>query len=366
MKLAVTQENLSKGLGLVGRVAGGSRTSLPVLQNVLITAENNSLRLSATNLEIAMRLTVGAKVEQEGTITVPARLAQDFVSSLPSGTINLKLDGTRLEVETDNYRSVLNGVPSDEFPAIPEISSSNQLTVDAAVLKDAIGQVVIAASHDETRPVLTGVWLHTFEKFLYLVATDSYRLAERKLVATEDEVDLLIPVTAMQDVLRIISEAEEEVTILYDEQQVCFKIGNVELTSRLIEGKYPDYRQLIPKKTEISASLSRQDLINITKVSSLFARESAGSVTLELNEGDQSLAIRSVASQVGENSAKATALVEGELEVALNSRYLLDALGVIDESEVVFACDGKTSPCILRPGGKNPTTYTHIIMPLRS
>ncbi len=366
MKLAVTQENLSKGLGLVSRVAGGSRTSLPVLQNVLIATDGNSLRLAATNLEIAIRLTIGAKVEQQGTITVPARLAQDFVASLPAGPINLKLDGTRLDVVTDNYKSVLNGVPADEFPAIPEVGSDKQLTIDAATLKDAISQVVIAASHDETRPVLTGVWLHSYEKNLYMVATDSYRLAERKLGPTEEEINLLVPVNAMQDVLRILGDAEEEVVIAYDEQQVCFRIGQIELTSRLIDGKYPDYRQLIPKKTSLSASLSRQDLINITKVSSLFARESAGSVTLELNEGDQSLSIRSVASQVGENTAKANALVEGDLEVALNSRYLLDALGVIDEAEVVFACDGKTNPCILRPGGKKPTAYTHIIMPLRS
>ena len=366
MKLAVTQENLSKALGLVSRVAGGSKTSLPVLQNVLVTAEKNSLKLSATNLEIAIRLTVGAKVEKEGSITVPARLTQDFIASLPSGTIDLKLDATRLEVVTDNYKSVINGVPADEFPAIPEVKNDNQFSLEASLLKNAISQVVIAASHDETRPVLTGLWLHSHNKELFLVATDSYRLAERCLGPIDQEVSLLIPVTAMQDVIRVLGDTDEEVVIQFDEQQVSFKTGSVELTSRLIDGNYPDYRQLLPKQASVSATLSRHDLISITKVSSLFARESAGSVTLEVDEAEQIVSIRSVASQVGENSAKAPAKAVGDIEVALNSRYMLDALNVIEETEVEFSSDGKTSPCIIKPAGKNATKYTHLIMPLRS
>ncbi len=366
MKLVVTQENLSKALSLTSRVAGGSRSSLPVLQNILVSAEKNSLRLAATNLEIAIRLTVGAKVETEGSITIPARLTQDFIASLPSGTISLSLAGTRLSVETENYSSIINGMPADEFPAIPEVSSDQQITLDAGMLKQALQQVIVAASHDETRPVLTGLWLHSNDGKLHIVSTDSYRLAERTLGPATQDVSLLVPVTAMQDVLRMLGESDEEVVVAFDEQQVAFRSGGIELNSRLIDGSYPDYRQLIPKSTSTHATVSRQDLINITKVSSLFARESAGSVTLQLNEADQTISIRSVASQVGENSAQAAAKVVGDIEVSLNSRYLLDALNAIDEPEVTFACDGKTSPCILRPAGKDATEYTHIIMPLRS
>ncbi|HEY5805863.1 MAG TPA: DNA polymerase III subunit beta [Candidatus Saccharimonadales bacterium] len=363
MQLQVTQENLNKALGMVARVAN-TRGTLPVLANVLIKTVNNRLSIAATNLDIAITHYIGAKVATEGAITVPARLMQDFISSLPTGVIDLKLDDYKLNIATDQYQSVINGVSAEEFPVMPAITEGKTWTVPAGVLKKSLQQVVIAASNDEARPVLTGVYLHTTDGKLYMAATDSYRLAEKELTKIEEEVNLLVPVTAMQDLLRIVSDVEEDVQITSDDQQVLFRVGDIELVARLIEGKYPDYRKLIPQKFETTATLKRADLLNAAKISSLFARESAGSITLNVDEATQELSIRSVASQLGENTAKAAAKVVGGGVITLNSRYLLDALHAVSGEEVSFCFNGKLEPSVL----KDPASgdYIHIIMPLKS
>ncbi len=363
MNLQVTQENLNKALGTVARVAN-ARGTLPVLANVLIKTVNNRLSIAATNLDIAITHYIGAKVTEEGAITVPARLMQDFVGSLPTGVINLNLNDYKLNIATEQYQSIINGVSAEEFPVMPAITEGKKWSVPANVIKKSLQQVVIAASTDEARPVLTGVYVHTIDGKLYMAATDSYRLAEKQLLATKEDINLLVPVSAMQDLLRIVGDAEDDVHVTSDEQQVLFQVGDVELVARLIEGKYPDYRKLIPEKFEVSATMKRADLLNAAKISSLFARESAGSITLNIDEGTQELSIRSVASQLGENTANANAKVVGTGSITLNSRYLLDALHALSGDEVAFCFNGKLEPSVL----KDPTAtdYVHIIMPLKS
>jgi len=363
MKLQVTQENLNKALGTVARVAN-TRGTLPVLANVLIKTVNNRLSIAATNLDIAITQYIGAKVSEEGSITVPARLMQDFVGSLPAGNIELDLDDFKLHIVTDQYKSVINGVSAEEFPVMPAITEGHTWTVPGNILKKSLQQVVLAASNDEARPVLTGVYVHTHEGVLYLAATDSYRLAEKALMPNNDAISLLIPVSAMQDLLRIVSDTEEEVRVTSDDQQVLFQVGDIELVARLIEGKYPPYRNLIPSNFATTATLKRSDLLNVTKVSSLFARESAGSITIEVSEVSQELSIRSIASQLGENNAKANAKVEGSGDITLNSRYLLDALHVINGEEVSFCFNGKLDAVVLRDPANDD--YMHLIMPLKS
>ena len=363
MKLQVTQENLNKALGTVARVAN-ARGTLPVLANVLIKTVNNRLSIAATNLDIAITQYIGAKVSEEGSITVPARLMQDFVGSLPAGNIELDLDDFKLHIVTDQYKSVINGVSAEEFPVMPAITEGHTWTVPGNILKKSLQQVVLAASNDEARPVLTGVFVHTHEGVLYLAATDSYRLAEKALMPNTDAISLLIPVSAMQDLLRIVSDTEEEVRVTSDDQQVLFQVGDIELVARLIEGKYPPYRNLIPSNFATTATLKRSDLLNVTKVSSLFARESAGSITIEVSEVSQELSIRSIASQLGENNAKAGAKVEGSGDITLNSRYLLDALHVITGDEVSFCFNGKLDAVVLRDPANDD--YMHLIMPLKS
>ncbi len=363
MKLQVTQENLNRALGSVARVAN-TRGTLPILSNVLVKTSNNRLSLSATNLDIAITHYIGAKVSEEGSITVPARLMQDFVGSLPEGVINLKLEETKLHVTTDQYNSVVNGIVADDFPVMPAITGGKTWTIGGAILKKGLQQVVFAASSDETRPILTGVLLQSNEGKLYMAATDSYRLAEKQLGTNNEMVQLLIPASAMQDLLRVIGDSDDPVKVTHDDLQILFQVGDVELVTRLVEGKYPDYRKLIPAKFATTATLKRADFVNITKVSSLFARESAGSVTIEVDEEASKISIRSVASQLGENTATATAKVKGSGSITLNSRYLLDGLNAISGEDITFGFNGKLEPTLLSDP-KNGD-YQHVIMPLKS
>lgn len=363
MKLQVTQEHLNQALNTVGRVAN-SRNTLPILSNVLIRTTNNRLSLSATNLDIAIVHYIGAKISEEGAITVPARLMQDFVSSLPSGVIELELTNTKLKVTTEQYHSVVNGIVADDFPVMPSIGQGRSWSISAGELKRGLQQVVFAASNDETRQVLTAVYLHSVDSRMFMAATDSYRLAEKEVAKIKDDTALLVPSSAMQDLLRIINDPGDKVNITNDGQQVLFQVGDIELTARLVEGNYPDYKKLIPTGFSSSIQLKKADLLNVTKVSSLFARESAGSVTIELNNTDSTLSIRSVASQLGENTASAQGSVKGDGTITLNSRYLMDALQVLSGEEVVFGFNGKLEPTILYDP-KDPS-YHHIIMPLKS
>lgn len=365
MRVSVTQENLNRALSIVARVASG-RVALPILSNVLITANKNRITLAATNLEIATTYTLSGKVEEEGSLTVPARLLNEFVSSLPAVNIELVTKGAHLELKTNQYESTINGTPADEFPSLPSLSSKTSQKLKAKALKHAIQQTIQAASSDEARQVLTGLFLHTNSNQLYLVATDSYRLAEKRLGALKTDLSLLIPSGAMQDLVRILGDGDDEVELLFDEGQALFRYKEVELVSRLIDGTFPDYRQLIPKDNEVTFTINRDDFINITKVSSLFARESAGSVTLHVSEESKEVSIRSVASQVGENTSRASATVQGTGEITLNSHYLLDALNVMNDEEVTFAFSGKINPCVLWAGDRTRTDYQHVIMPLRS
>ena len=363
MKLQVTQENLNRALGAVARVAN-SRNQLPILSNVLIKTQDNRLSISATNLDIGITQYIGAKISSEGSITVPARLMQDYISSLPDGTINLELKDTKLHISSDQYQSVVNGILADDFPVMPAIQKGKTWNVKSSELKKALHQVTFAASTDESRPVLTGVLFKTEEGVLRVAATDSYRLAEKVVGKVVEGVDLLVPASSMNDLLRVLTDNDEAVKITHDDQQVLFQVADVELVTRLVEGKYPDYRKLIPADFNQSATLKRADFINVSKVSSLFARESAGSITLHLDEDKQQLSIHSVASQLGENTSEAKAKIVGTGDITLNSRYLLDGLQVFTEADITFGFNGKLEPTILRSSAGGD--YTHVVMPLKS
>lgn len=366
MELSVTQENLAKALSNVGRVAS-SKTGLPILSNILLRTDNNRLLIAATNLEIASTQHIGAKIVTPGAITIPARLVSEFVSSLPKGTVDFKVTDNHLNISSGSFSSVINGVVADEFPELPTIdeTSSIQYSINTSEFKQAVSQTIITASNDSTRPVLTGVYWHSFEGHLYLAATDGYRLAERRLLETASEVAAIIPTTTLQEVLRTITDDVTEIDMLFDETQVRFRVGESEITSRLIDGNYPDYRQLIPATSETNITLNASEFVRVTKIAGLFARESGGSVTLTADKEKQQLSIHSIASELGENTSSATADVTADGQVTLNSRYLSDALSVIEGDEVLFRFSGKLSPCVLTTKSKD-VNYKHIIMPLKS
>lgn len=366
MELTVTQENFARALSAVGRVAS-TKTQLPILSNILLRTDGNRLLIAATNLEVATTQYIGAKIAKPGAITVPARLISEFVSSLPKDSIELKVVNNNIHLKSGNYTSIINGVIADDFPELPTINekSSINYSINIEDFKQAVTQTVITASSDSTRPVLTGVYWHSHDGQLFLAATDGYRLSERRLVETSSEVSAIIPVQTLQEVLRTIVEDSDTVDILFDETQVRFRINEAEIISRLVDGNFPDYRQLIPKKSDITAILDKQEFVRVTKISGLFARESGGSVTVTVDSDQKTVSLHSIASELGENTSELTAKVSGSGQTTLNSRYLAEALSVLDDEELEFSFSGKLSPCILK-STKKDTNYYHVIMPLKS
>lgn len=367
MKVQVTQENLSFALSNASRIAN-EKTSLPILSNILLRTENNRLLVAATNLEVSSSNLIGAKVQSQGVITIPARILTEFVSNLPKDVIDLEVKKSQLTITSGNYTSTINGMESEEFPELPEVDEASSVRIDLSVasFKEAVAQTIITASNDSTRPVLTGVYWHVFEGFLYLAATDGYRLSERKLIETTAEISSIIPTSTLQEVLRSTHDSIESIEILFTESEVHFRLGDVVITSRLIDGKFPDYRQLIPSTSEVSAHIPKKELVRIVKIASLFARESGGGVTLNIDKDANVLSINSITSEVGENTSKADLMdVTESGSITLNSRYLNDALSVLNEEEITFGFSGKLSPFVLS-GISVDTTYKHIVMPLKS
>jgi len=366
MELITNQENLSHALSTVSRVAS-TRSQLPILSNILLRVDSGRLLVAATNLEVASTEYIGAKIIKPGAITIPAKLISEFVSNLPkSEPIELKTTGDSLHINSGNYTSVINGVGSEDFPELPIINEKQSISYSISTedLKQAIAQTIISASSDSARPILTGVYWHSHDGFLYLASTDGYRLSERKLVKTSSDVAAIVPVTTLQEVLRTITDDIDTVDILFDETQVRFRLGESEIISRLIDGNFPDYRQLIPKQSDIITEVEKASLVRVIKIASLFARESGGSVTITTDNDKNTLGVHSIASELGENSSEITAKTNGGGAITLNSRYISDALGVIEGDKISFEFSSKSSPSIVRAVGDS--NYYHLIMPLKS
>lgn len=365
MRIQITQENLHKALNLLSRVAS-SRSSLPILSNILLKASKGTLELAATNLEVAITHTTRGKIEEEGSVTVPARLFTDFVSQLPKGeTIDLVFEKNTLFISSGSYSSHIQGTPADDFPALPTISSKDVLTVPVKDLQAALNRTMLAASHDETRPVLGGVLFHTLGKKLAIAATDGYRLAESVIEVEATVEKSIVPTSTLQDVQKILQDAgEDTVTLQFEDGQFGVVCEDTVLVSRLVDGQYPEYTQLIPEKSEITAVVNKEELLTAAKLAGLFARETGGSITLKASESDNKLTISSVASQIGDNSSSIVGTVTGSGEVVVNVRYLTDALNCFDSSEVSFRFSGSISPCVL--SANDQPGYQHIVMPLKS
>ncbi len=365
MQVSITQENFNKALTAVSRVVG-NRGSLPVLSNILLRTEKNMLKIAATNLEIGVSYLIGAKVDKEGDITLPAKLLSEYVSSLPSGNIDIKVDKTSADITCENFNSKINGIDADDFPTIPHIDKGSNIEIPSEVFKTSLSQVSGVASTDDSRPVLTGIYMHSFNGFLYAVATDSYRLAEKRVIECEQECELIIPAQTISEVLRVLdNEDVETIDMIFDDNQVVFSFGSIEIVSRLIDGQFPNYRQLIPEDVPTTANVDVKALRDITKVTILFARENAGSITLNVDTKKNTLSMGSVTSQVGENSSEIEVDSSGEsIELSLNGRYLSYALTLLKSDKVDVGFAGKVNPCILRPEGDD--SYLHVIMPLRS
>lgn len=365
MKVSVSQEKFAKALNNIKDIAS-SRNELAVLNNILIRTDEGRLLIAGTNLEIASTQYLSVKIDKPGSITIPARLVSEFVSNLPNDIVNLEVEKDHLKITSGNFSSIINGIVADEFPELPTVDSKESVSVQISIedLKKAISQTKIAVSSDMSRPVLTGVYWHTYEGFLYLAATDGYRLAEKRLMKTDVELSAIIPASTLSEVVKSIDDTSD-VKIIFDESQVCFKTDNIEIISRLIDGRFPDYRQLIPDKSETEVRINKADFARVTKIAALFARESGGGITLKASKDDSLLSIHSIASELGENTSEANATISADGQITLNSRYLNEVFNIIEGTDLIFSFNGKLAPCLIQEDIKKPD-YKHIIMPMKS
>lgn len=363
MKLIITQENFKKALTTVSRVAT-NKVNLPILNNLLLYTDANRLILNSTNMDIAILENINAKIEKDGKIVVPARLLTEFITNLPKVNINLELVNSKLKIEAGNYKSVINTINPKDFPEIPEIKKSKKITLTTKDFKDIVSQTTTVTSNDASRPILTGVYMYIDNGKLYFVATDGYRLAEKQISDINDSVKAIIPASALNIVNQSIQDDLKNIDILINEDQISFILGNTEVTSRLISGSFINYKGLIPSKTTNRFAISREDFLRTVKISELFARETAGVITIKTNEKKKHITIQSIASEFGENTSELEAEVQGVAEISLNAKYLMEALNCLDSDNIRFNFDGKLAPILLE--GVEDRSYKHIIMPTKS
>lgn len=376
MKFTCTQENLVQGLNTVSHVTG-KNVNLPVLGNVLLKIEGGNLRLAATNLEMAVSTIVRGKTDTEGEYTVPAKLFQDYVSLLPQGKVELELIEEGLKVTAEGQDTVMRGTSASEFPLIPKLAKSKGVMFKVADLGRAIGQAVFAVSSSESRPELSGVACFFGGKVgkgkAALVATDSYRLAERVFSPSEDtgESKLIVPARAMLEIARVLQSYKDELGVpeqvewSVSENQLVVNFGQTELVSRVIEGSFPDYTQIIPETFKTTAIMERGELQKAVRAASLFSRQGLYDVHLEFSAADGTVTVRSADQGTGKTSKTVSAQVSGDdNKVTINFKYLGDGLNAITTSKVKLSLNDAMGPMLVLPEGGDEQ-YRYLVMPIR-
>jgi len=383
MRFSCTQENLHLGLSIASHIAN-KNVNLPILGNVLMRCDDKGLKLLSTNLEIAVSCHVRGKVEVPGEFTVPSKLSSDYVALLPKERVDIVQDGNAVVISCGTYQTKVNGVSATEFPLIPTIEHQQTFTVKVAQLKKAISQTLFAVAPDESRPEISGV-LFRFASgsggglSLTLAATDSYRLAEKTLPVTgslnsDEPLSIIVPSRTVAELTRILSlfkdavDRPEELNIVIGENQILFSYDTVELISRTIEGKYPDYRQLIPDHFETQVVLSKDDLMRAVKTTSLFSRNGLNDIHLEFAP-DGKVTVNATNSQTGEHTADLSGKTTGKQNnITVNYKYLLDGVSTMETDDVLIQMIDGVSPCLVRPRASEDSTladYLYIVMPIR-
>jgi DNA polymerase-3 subunit beta len=373
MKVSCLQENLAKGLSIVQR-AVASRSTLPVLSNVLVATEEGRLRLSATNLELGITCWIGAKIEEEGSTTVPARTFVDLINTLPDDKVEMELTvrTQSLNVRCGPFNNDIKCIDAQEFPPQPSPELVDGLTLNVEDLREMIAQVAFAASTDDARPVLTGVLLEVSDGEMTMAAADGFRLSVRSahLSSPSDHaIGAIIPSRGLAELARVLSDGEESVTMVMPpgRGQVIFRAKDVELVSQIIEGTYPDYKSIIPNGYATRTVVSVNSFLKACKAADIFAREAAHSARVRIIAGGElepgRLEISATAAETGSNETIVDATVEGEpIEIAFNVRFLVDVLSVIDTPNVALETTTASSPGVVRPVGRDD--FLHVVMPM--
>ncbi|MDE2688755.1 MAG: DNA polymerase III subunit beta [Chloroflexota bacterium] len=372
MRLSCLQENLARGLSVVGR-AVASRSTLPITQNVLLSTEQSMLKISATDLNMAMTTWIGAQVEEEGAITVPARLLGDFVNSLPPERIDIETTAQPigLNIKCVSFESNISGTPADDFPPIPAVADGVAAKIEPNVLREAIDRVSFAAAVEDSRPVLTGVKTEITGSDFKFAAADGFRLAvySGKLAEPPSEdIEFLIPARVLNEISRLLGTQQRAVEFMVtpSSNQALFRVEDVEIVSSLIAGNFPNYNQLIPQSHTTRVVIDSDDFLRATRIAAIFARDGNGIIRLQVAGGEEEepgrLTISSRSEEVGDNEGQLGAAVEGEeAKIAFNTQYLTDVLEVIN-GDVAMEVSSPSSPGVIKPAEGDD--YVHVVMPM--
>ena len=374
MKFTCTKENLIKGLQITSGIAS-KPSNLPILSHIHINATDSGVELVSTNLEIAIKSYIRAKVENPGTFAIPAKTFLDYISLLHEEQVHIELEGAQLIVSTSTSSTKIKGCSADDYPVIPEIEETHAYTIVAEELKKAFTQVVFSVAKNEIRPELSGVYCSFFgenNSGLILASTDSYRLTEKKVSVDQggDDFTCIVPGKTIGEFIRILgvtlskTGAESNVRLWASENQIAMRYGDFEITSRLIAGSYPDYTQIIPTDFESTAAVPGTVLINAIKAASIFTTTGVNAVMFDIDSGSSLLRVSSVSTQTGEHTTSVDAIVVGGTNaILLNHKYVLDGLQHIGADDIEFKMNGPDAPCVFK--GKERDDYVYIVMPIR-
>jgi len=369
MKFTCVKDNLIKGVNIVARTAG-KNISLPILNNILIIAENEGVNLSATNLEIGIKIKIRGKIEEPGKITVPAKTIAGFVGYLPEEKIEFEWlkNSTEIKIFSGQWETKIKTQSAEEYPLIPEVAKENTLKLKIKQLKELLSETIFAAVTNESRPELSGGYFKILNSELTLAATDSYRLAEKKTILSEEyknKSHFIVPIKTLQELEKILAESadEEHIDIFWEENQILFTTSTMELNSRLINSEYPDYTQIIPIKHTTKVVFDKNQVINAVKASSLFVKTGIYDVAFEFKKPGK-MFIKAANSQLGENQALVDCEIIGEENnIVFNYHYILDGLLKLTSERVVLEMMSSNNPAVLKADKKD--NYLYLIMPIR-
>ncbi|GBE16968.1 DNA polymerase III subunit beta [bacterium BMS3Abin15] len=383
MKLICTQENFKRAIFNTERITG-KQITLPILGNILLETEKGRLKLSATNLEVGVVSTIGSKIEEEGKITIPSKLLSNFVTNLPTeDKIILEAKDQILKISSGSYSAQIKGLDAHDFPIIPKLENGFLFSLPAQELKEVMSKILVCISLNETRPELTGVNVLFSDKEISLAATDSFRLAEEVITIDNKEkgdnyaafiaktTSIIIPASTFSEILRITSPEANAINIAIEENQIFFEIEGVLIVSRLVNGKYPEYKQIIPQKFNTRAVLKKEDMSRAVKIASAFTSSKSGEITFSINSKNKEVVIKSQSQETGENLTKLPADITGpDQEIVFNPRYVLDGINPIPTAQVAFLVNNNSSPVVIKmvdeKSGNVIEKYTYVAMPIKS
>ena len=377
MKVVILKENLNKGLRIVEK-ASGKNLTLPVLNNVLISAEKNFLNLTTTDLELGIKYCALAKIEKEGQITVPTKILSNFVNFLPEEKISLEVKNQTIHIVSKNYKTQIKGQPAEDFPIIPKLENKDFLELNSALFCEGLAQVVDFSVLSQARPELSGVYLNFQKDKLQLTATDGFRLAEKTLYfekKSKQESSFILPQKTAREIIGVFSGKTGKLRVYFSPNQILFEsfsqetsYSEIQVTSRLIEGEYPDYQEIIPKKYKIQLSFLKNELLNQIKAASVFSGKS-NEVKIKVDPKSEGIEIISQNPEYGENKSFLPGKINhkessDQMEVSFNYRFLIDGLLNIPSSKVLFELNGEEGPAMLKPEGDS--SYIYVVMPIKS